>query len=448
MVALAKHLVSGHKISLQQREHFKATRDSWTGLLNQITFDERVEQEIKLSARYGKKFALLVVDLNHFGGNFSDSCSKLENKNTLIEFSVRLKSCVRCTDVLARNDNDFFLILLPDIQSHRHVVNVVDNIYNSLSTPIVIKNKEYFLHPAIGIGIYPTDSERGEGLIQCAFEAKGGFSEKPSSRHYRFYADKVNDSVELQLLNEKTIRKVIEQGEYDVFFEPISRMGTQEVAFYDAVTTWRSSLLVDDCQGEIISTIDKMALSPLFNEMMLVKICRQLRQWQNQPLLAFTPVLMQVTPSQFENTRLACQLHQVADNEAVETRHIGVIIKESTILYDVGKAIRQIRRLKKEGFLIMIDEFSQGFSYIGLLKKELVDLIRIAPLLVEQVDVHIECLSVIEGIVRVAANLQIETIIPNIDSCYQYKTFLNIHGNYWQGEFTQASIGCEDFAAM
>jgi len=446
MVAIAKHLMPGHKISLQHRAHFNATRDSWTGLLNQITFDERIEQEIKLSERYNKTFALLVIDINHFS-DVSSSCFTLESKNAFIEFSKRLKSCIRCTDVLARSEQNLYFILLPDIRSHRSAVNVVDNIYNSLFKPIVIKDKEHVLNPAIGIGIYPTDSEHREGLVQCAFDARDSITEC-ALRSYRFYANEVNDSVELQLLSETTIRKAIDQGEYDISFEPVSRIGSTEVAFYNAEVAWRNSLLASSCHRYLEGEIDDMALSPLFNEMMLAKICRQFRQWQDQPLFRSIPVLMQVTPLQFGDANLALRLRKIAESESVATQNIGIIINERNVLQGVGKAIKQIKRLKKEGFMVVVDEFSQGLSFIGLLKKELVDLIRIDKALVEQVDSHIESLSVIEGIVRVAANLQINTIIPGVDTGYQQKTFLNISGNYWQGDATQPSMEEETLAAM
>jgi len=435
MVAIAKHLVPGHKVSLQHREHFNATRDSWTGLLNQITFDERVEQEIQLSERYDQQFALLVVDINHFD-SFSASSITLESKGTLIEFSKRLKSCVRCTDALARGDESLYFILLPNIRSHRHVVNVVENIYNSLFKPIVTKDKEHVLNPAVGIGIYPTDSGDREGLMRCAFHAKESIT-KCAQRSYRFYANEVNDNVEFQLLSEKTIRKAVDQGEYEVTFGLVCRVGATEIAFLDAGIVWRNSLLANVCHHHLEGEIDEMALSPLFNEMMLAKICRQFRQWQSQSVFSSIPVLMQVTPLQFGDASLARRLRQIAASESVATCNIGVVINETVILQGVEKAIKQIKRFKKEGFMIVIDQFSQGLSYIGLLKKELVDLIRIDKALIEQVDTHIESLSVIEGIVRVAANLQIKTIIPGVDTCYQQKTFLNISSDYWQGEAIQ-----------
>ncbi|WP_455202483.1 GGDEF domain-containing protein, partial [Kaarinaea lacus] len=66
MVAIAKRLVPAQKISLLQREHFRATHDPVTGLLNQVALDEHIEHQIMLSARYNKSFAIFMIELDPF----------------------------------------------------------------------------------------------------------------------------------------------------------------------------------------------------------------------------------------------------------------------------------------------------------------------------------------------------------------------------------------------
>ena len=158
MVAIAKRLVSAHKISLLQREHFKATHDALTGLINQIALDERIEYEISLGARYHKSFAVLMLEISHFR-TVAQNSSKATANTILIDFAKRLKSCVRSTDTVARFEGDIFVVLLPDVDDVRNIVKVIESINVHLLDPSIINDKEFALNTSIGVSVYPGDGE-------------------------------------------------------------------------------------------------------------------------------------------------------------------------------------------------------------------------------------------------------------------------------------------------
>ena len=139
MVAIAKRLASAHKISLLQREHFKATHDPLTGLLNQVALDDRIEHEISMGARYKKKFAVVILEVDKLQDSSSAFSRSFTNK-LIIDFATRLKNCIRSTDMIARYEENIFAILLPDVPTTRSVIKVIQSINIELLSPFSLSS--------------------------------------------------------------------------------------------------------------------------------------------------------------------------------------------------------------------------------------------------------------------------------------------------------------------
>ncbi len=88
------------------------TRDPLTGVLTRRVFEEMVKAEIEKFKRYGAKFSLLLLDLDHFK-EVNDSLGHRTGDKILVEMVEKLKSLLRESDVIGRWGGDEFIVLLP-----------------------------------------------------------------------------------------------------------------------------------------------------------------------------------------------------------------------------------------------------------------------------------------------------------------------------------------------
>lgn len=434
MVAIAKRLASAHKMSLLQREHFKATHDPLTGLLNQVALDERIDHEISIGARYNKRFAVLVLEVDdflHSGSTFSKSSS---NK-LIIDFATSLKSCMRSTDTVARYDDNVFAILLPDVSSMRNIVKVIQSISIELLSPFSTSDKEVIITPKIGISVYPNDSETRQQLIEQAHIAMCQ-AKTDQQRIYRYYSTDIDTEIAYQISLEEKIRKAVDTHNYDIHYQPVHALKDNVTYLVDSVIHWTDVDLDNESQDLIASTIEAMDLGKLFVDIKLNEICRQILVWEAGRAHTRVPVLFKIPAAQFSDTDLANRFKVIVKNQNVSSTCIALVIDEKLVLEDVGYAIQQIKALKQCGFKIVIDNFSSGLSYIGKLSSELVDIIRIDSQMVDELDNCMSWLSVVEGIVKIAQSMNIDTIIAGVNNSYQYKTLQNIESTYWQGDYS------------
>jgi len=115
-----------NRLTIQRRElrvaledvQRMATRDVLTGLFNRRFMQERLEEAIKRFDRYGERFALVLVDLDHFK-KINDQHGHKVGDQALMAFASAAGLVLRDTDVLARWGGEEFLFVLPNTAAHK-----------------------------------------------------------------------------------------------------------------------------------------------------------------------------------------------------------------------------------------------------------------------------------------------------------------------------------------
>lgn len=98
----------------QQNEHlqFLAKHDPLTGCMNRRSFFERFEVEWDAAKRYGKSFACVMVDVDHFK-KINDTYGHALGDVVLQKVAAVLQKNIRQSDLLCRYGGEEFCLLLP-----------------------------------------------------------------------------------------------------------------------------------------------------------------------------------------------------------------------------------------------------------------------------------------------------------------------------------------------
>lgn len=163
----------------------QATHDQLTGLANRVVFRDRLEQAIRNADRSGKQVALLFIDLDDFK-LINDSMGHAAGDMLLREIAERLKSSLRKSDTRVRFGGDEFAVILENIADVDDVVEVVENLVDTLHQPMLLNEHELVITTSIGISLYPSDANDIEELLLHADTAM--YSAKAEGRNsYRLY---------------------------------------------------------------------------------------------------------------------------------------------------------------------------------------------------------------------------------------------------------------------
>jgi diguanylate cyclase (GGDEF)-like protein/PAS domain S-box-containing protein len=159
---------------MEEALHSVANTDALTGVANRVALADRVRHAITRSRRNGTAFALLYLDIDRFK-QVNDNLGHSAGDKLLVQFAMRLRSCVRASDSVARLGGDEFIVLLDDLKEREAAVRIAEKILEETRRPVRIDAREVATSTSIGIAYY-VGNETGEELLQRAdaalYEAK------------------------------------------------------------------------------------------------------------------------------------------------------------------------------------------------------------------------------------------------------------------------------------
>ncbi len=171
----------------QTEEHLSslAYHDILTRLPNRLLFDDLLRIEINRAKRNNLNLAVLFIDLDKFKP-VNDQFGHEAGDQLLQDVAVRMKRCLRESDIVARRGGDEFTVIATEIGSHENCEKIAQVILAQLSRPFHFQEYELNISCSIGISLYPTDAVDPEVLICRADEAM--YNAKQSGRNtFRFF---------------------------------------------------------------------------------------------------------------------------------------------------------------------------------------------------------------------------------------------------------------------
>jgi diguanylate cyclase (GGDEF)-like protein len=158
--------ISQQKMRERRLEHL-ATHDALTGLPNLNLFSDRLAHELHLARRGNRPFAVLFLDIDCFK-ELNDGIGHERSNRVLAELAVRLFSCVRAIDTVARYGGDEFAIILTNLNDSSEVRAVVDRIREAMKQPFSVPGASVEVAVSIGVAMFPSDASDCESLVVAA----------------------------------------------------------------------------------------------------------------------------------------------------------------------------------------------------------------------------------------------------------------------------------------
>ncbi|HSP33322.1 MAG TPA: diguanylate cyclase [Thermoanaerobaculia bacterium] len=151
----------------------RARTDELTRLPNFRAFREHIDEEIRRAIRYGERFGVLVLDLDHFK-QYNDRFGHLAGNDALQRVAATIRLAVRAVDFPARYGGEEFAVIVPlaDAASLRRIAERIRVSIEALPTPAGGTR----ITISIGGAIHPDDGATAEALFhtadECLYEAK------------------------------------------------------------------------------------------------------------------------------------------------------------------------------------------------------------------------------------------------------------------------------------
>lgn len=440
------YLILGEDISIRKRYEQQLLRqanyDVLTGLPNRMLALDRLKLAIAQARRNETQVGVMFLDLDNFK-HINDTLGHDAGDTLLIEASKRVSSCLRGTSTVARLGGDEFLVVLPGLSGPDAACQVADRILKTFSTPFMLGGQEVFVTTSIGIATFPQDSDNSGTLLQHADAAMYEAKHKGKSAYSRFTPEMTEISHE-RLQMESYMRKAMELGEFELYFQPIIDTHSGKLVSAEALLRWNNPALGMVMPDRFIPLAEETGLIIPIGEWVIQEACKAARNWQT---LTGNPigVAVNVSPRQFRDPGFTDAVMRALDASGLSPKLLELEITERLILDNSIETADILRKLDRSGIRLTVDDFGTGYSALSYLKSYPFDTLKIDKSFIQDVLTENDDASLVRAIITMAHSLGLKVVAEGVEAEAQTHFLKEEHCDYSQGYFYSTPLPEQDF---
>ncbi len=199
------------QVELQSQLTHQAFHDPLTDLANRALFRDRVEHALARRSPQDRSIAVLFLDIDDFK-RINDSLGHSAGDKLLVQFSDRLRGCIRTGDTAARLGGDEFAVLLDKPEDAE---SAAARLMDVLTTGFLVESTEVFVTVSTGISINDGPHAEADELLRNA-DAAMYAAKRDGKSTYVVFRPQMHHSALKRLELEGQLRRAIEREEFRV----------------------------------------------------------------------------------------------------------------------------------------------------------------------------------------------------------------------------------------
>ncbi len=360
--------------------------DPLTRLPNRLMLVDRVTQSIERARRYNAfHFAVLLIDLGRPASPGQPSGNAI-NDPLLTAVARRLETCLRIpdtmpslrhNDLVARLDGDHFAILLDGLKDIIHAKVAADRILAEILNPFALGGREVRLSASIGIAVSATGYTKADDMLHDA-ETALHRAHVLGGSHCEFFDTAILKSEQTELQLEGDFDAALQRREFELFYQPIVSLASNEVLGFEALVRWRHPVLGMIAPADFIPIAERTGFIVPLGKWILREACLRLSQWQTGlPLSRDLSVSVNVSSAQWSDPALLDQIGEALRDSGLEPRRLVLELTEGIAMDNPAAVTTLLMRLRAMGVRISLDDFGTGFSSLTYLRQFPIDTLKI-----------------------------------------------------------------------
>jgi diguanylate cyclase (GGDEF)-like protein/PAS domain S-box-containing protein len=435
---------------IEEEIHHLAFYDVLTRLPNRRLFLDRFNAAMIASTRRNDYGAVLFIDMDRFKV-LNDTLGHDYGDLLLIEVGVRIKSCVREMDTVARYGGDEFVVLIDGIGLDREDVTrkvalVAEKIREVLALPYVLKEHEHHSSPSIGISLYHGNDESMDSLIEHADMAM--YQAKKSGRNAARFFDPVmqqnvatHDALDNDLHHAIALQQL--HLHYQIQVDKDNRpLGAE--AFLRWIHPEHGMIMPD----QFIPLAEESALIIDIDRWVLHTVCRQLALWSQNNKTRDLTLTVNISAKLFAQSDFIDEIAVILNAHLTDPTRLKLELSERLALTDMSCTMVKINALKSMGVRLSMDNFATVYSSLSYLKQLSSDQLKIHQEFVRGIMLEGNDAQLVRTVVDLARSLEMDIFAQGVETQEQRNFLDKCDCNVYQGYLFGKPVTIDEFDAM
>lgn len=413
----------------EERLAHMAHHDQLTGLANRTLFRERVNQSLRRARKEGTRPAVLLLDLDEFK-QVNDTLGHEAGDELLVEAGAALLAAAEDTATVARLGGDEFAVLVEDMDDEERASKFAARLLDAIERVPVPGLSGTTVTASIGIAIHPQNGKTIQELLRSG-DAAMYRAKHVGRNNYQFYDKRMHERAARRVQLAREIRGASTRDEFELFFQPQSAVASGESRSCEALLRWHHPRFGIVPPREFIPILEESGDIVDVGAWVFDAACSHAHRWSTK-LPGDIRVAVNVSPRQFDDEGLVDKVDSALRAHELAPECLELEITERLLLRDLTRAEATIRRLKRLGVRIAMDDFGIGYSHLANLVRFPFDVLKLDRTVVGTIG-RPDGDSVVTAVIELAHTLGLEVVAEGIEEPEQLAFLCKRSCDLYQG---------------
>lgn len=385
-----------------------AHHDPLTGLPNRALLMKSLHEAVSELSN-GSRFNVLMLDLDRFKA-INDTMGHGSGDTLLIQTAGRLVAVLKPGDIVARLGGDEFAVIQRVVDdAAEDALDLATRILATVSSGFIVEGQELLVGTSIGIACAPMHGTEASQLLKNADLAL--YRGKASGRGmFSFYEQGMDMMVQDQHALELDLRLALQRDEFELHYQPIVALATNEICGFEALVRWRHPRYGMVAPDRFIPLAEETGIIVPLGEWILQRASAEAALWPDHLTLA-----VNLSPNQLAHSGLVDAVMRALEAANLPVGRLELEVTETVILSG-EKSSQALAKLSELGIAIVLDDFGTGYASLS----NLIDLpfskIKIDRGFVAKLPHDNNCRAIVAAITGLARGMNVSVTAEGVET--------------------------------
>ena len=413
-------------------------RDSMTGLLTGRDFMKKGDELAKIHR--DEQWCVVAIDVEHFKF-FSEWFGRKKGNVLLASLGAALvKAEKEFGGVGGYLGQDDFALVMPFDKAK------IEELYGRTKEVIGSFDLTGGLLPAIGVAMIEKGVRTADAFDRASVACSKAKDDLTSRIWYYNQDMQFRAEKEYRILTD--FANALQNDEITFYLQPQCRMDNGAIVGAEALVRWIKKDGSMVYPSDFIPALEKYSFITDLDKYLWEKVVRWIATFV-EAKKDIVPISLNVSRVDVVNLDIATFFHELCEKYHVPHRLVKLEITESSYAEITERIDDLVSKLRKDDFVVMMDDFGSGYSSLNMLSNLRLDAIKMDArfLHLEEADFD-KGIHIIESIVNMAKTMALPIVVEGIETKKQVAFLSGLGCQYAQGYYFYKPIAIAEFESI
>ncbi len=230
-----------------------------------------------------------------------------------------------------------------------------------------------------------------------------------------FYSNAIRKDILEELKLKKSIYRALERSELELYYQPQVNSRSGMLVGLEALIRWNHPERGVVGPGIFIPVAEKTGLIIEIGEWVVRTACRQNKRWQDMGLLKI-PVAVNISARQFEDSNITEAIDEILNGTNLPAEYLEIEITEHVAFRELSGVVETLKRLKRLGVKITMDDFGTEYSSLNYIRQLPVDSAKIDKCFIDGIGANLKDEAIVKTMIALLEALELKVVAEGVET--------------------------------